>query len=50
MSIFDYESISEIVRKYLTSEKLVFNVVNKIEKKFDLRKLKAGIKIYFYQV
>jgi murein DD-endopeptidase MepM/ murein hydrolase activator NlpD len=27
----------------------VFNVVNEIEKTFDLRKLKAGIKILFYQ-
>jgi len=43
------QTFSEIVRKYLTSEKLVFNVVNQIEKKFDLRKLKAGIKIYFYK-
>ena len=43
------QTFSRIVRKYLSSDKLVFNVVNEIEKTFDLRKLKAGIKIYFYQ-
>ena len=43
------QTFSRIVRKYLTSAKLVFNVVNEIEKTFDLRKLKAAIKIYFYQ-
>ena len=43
------QTFSRIVRKYLPSDKLVFNVVNEIEKTFDLRKLKAGIKIYFYQ-
>jgi len=43
------QTFSRIVRKFLTSDKLVFNVVNEIEKIFDLRKLKTGIKIYFYQ-
>ena len=43
------QTFSGIARKYLPSDQLVFNVVNEIEKTFDLRKLKAGIKIYFYQ-
>ena len=43
------QTFSRIVREYLPSDQLVFNIVNEIEKKFDLRKLKAGIKIYFYQ-
>ena len=43
------QTFSKIVRKYLSSDKIVFNVVNEIEKTFDLRKLKAGIKIHFYQ-
>ena len=43
------QTFSKIVSKYLSSDKVVFNVVNEIEKTFDLRKLKAGIKIHFYQ-
>ena len=43
------QTFSKIVSKYLSSDKVVFNVVNEIEKTFDLRKLKAGIKILFYQ-
>jgi len=43
------QTFSRIVRKYLPSDQLLFNIVNEIEKTFDLRKLKAGIKIYFYQ-
>ena len=43
------QTFSKIASKYLSSDKVVFNVVNEIEKTFDLRKLKAGIKILFYQ-
>ena len=43
------QTFSKIVSKYLSSDTVVFNVVNEIEKTFDLRKLKAGIKILFYQ-
>ena len=43
------QTFSRIVRKYLPSDQLVFNIVNEIEKTFDLRKLKSGINIYFYQ-
>ena len=40
---------SQELLENLPSDQAVFNVVNEIEKTFDLRKLKAGIKIYFYQ-
>ena len=43
------QTFSKIVKEYLSSEKLIFNIVNEIEKTFDLRKLKAGINIYFFQ-
>jgi len=43
------QTFSKIVSKYLSSDKVLFNVVNEIEKTFDLRKLKAGIKIHFFQ-
>ena len=33
------QTFSGIVRKYLPSDQLVFNIVNEIEKTFDLRKL-----------
>ena len=43
------QTFLSIIQKYLTSNVLIFDIINEIEKKFDLRKLKADQKIFLYQ-
>ena len=43
------QTFSNIIKKYISSNQLVANIINEIEKKYSLRKLREGQKIYLYQ-
>ena len=42
------QTFSNIIQNYLTSNELIFKIINEIEKYYSLKNLKAGQNIYFY--
>ena len=42
------QTFSTIIGNYLSSNELIFDIINKIEEFFNLKNLKTGQNIYFY--
>ncbi len=43
------QNFLSIINQYISSNEIIFEIINQIEKIYDLKKLQIGEKIYFYQ-
>ncbi len=49
ISVEKNQTFSNIIKNYISSNQLIANIINEIEKIFNLRKLREGQKIYIYK-